>query len=73
MGAFALEPTANAYIWTLPAGPMTIRYTAVIKDGSWREIGERIMPDKDPVQFFEMNLKRVGDSTWPAAGAVSPK
>ncbi len=73
VGDFALEPTANGYVWSIPAGPMTIRYTAVIKDGAWREIGERIMPGKEPVQFFEMNLKRVGDSTWPTAGAVSPK
>ena len=73
VGNFVLEPTASGFVWTIPAGPMTIRYTAVIKDGSWREIGERIMPGKDSVQFFEMNLKRVSDSTWPAAGAISMK
>jgi len=33
----------------------------------------RIMPGKEPVRFFEMNLKRVGDTNWPAAGTISPK
>lgn len=73
VGDFVLTPTADGYVWEIPAGPMTIRYTAVIKDGAWREVGDRIMPGKEPVRFFEMNLKRVGDTTWPAGGAISPK
>ncbi len=73
VGDFTLTRTADGYIWEIPAGPMTIRYTAVIKDGVWREVGDRIVLGKDPVRFFEMNLKRVGDTNWPAAGAISPK
>ena len=73
VGDFALTPAADGYTWEIPAGPTTIRYTAVIKDGVWKEVGDRIAPGKDPVRFFEMNLKRVGDTTWPAAGAVPPK
>ena len=73
VGDFVLTPTADGYIWEIPAGPMTIRYTAVIKDGAWLEVGDRVMPGKEPVRFFEMNLKRVGDTNWPAAGAISPK
>ena len=73
VGDFVLTPTADGYIWEIPSGSMTIRYTAVIKDGAWREVGDRVMPGKEPVRFFEMNLKRVGDTDWPAAGAVSPK
>jgi hypothetical protein len=72
-GDFVLKPTADGYVWEIPAGPATIRYTAVIKDGAWREVGDRIMPGKEPVRFFEMNLKRVGETTWPAAGAVAPR
>jgi hypothetical protein len=34
-------------------------------------VGDRIEPGKEPVRFFEMSLKRVGDSSWPAAGAIS--
>lgn len=72
-GDFVLTPTADGYVWEIPAGPMTIRYTATIKDGAWREVGDRVAPGKEPVRFFEMNLKRVGDTDWPAGGAVSPK
>jgi hypothetical protein len=73
VGDFVLKPTADGYVWEIPAGPMTIRYTAVIKNGSWLEVGERILPGREPVRFFEMNLKRVGDSNWPGAGAIPPK
>ena len=72
-GDFKLTPTADGYVWEIPAGPMTIRYTAVIKGDAWREIGERVMAGQPPMQFFEMNLKRVGDSAWPAAGAIPAK
>jgi hypothetical protein len=73
VGDFALKPTADGFVWEIPAGPMIIRYTAVIKDGTWPEVGDRITPGKELVRFMEMNLKRLGDTTWPAAGAVNPK
>ena len=73
VGDFTLTPSADGYVWEIPAGPATIRYTAVIKDGAWKEVGDRIAPGKEPVRFFEMNLKRIGDSDWPAAGAIPPK
>jgi len=73
VGDFVLTPRADGFVWEIPAGQMTIRYTAVIKDGTWREVGDRIVPGKEPVRFFEANLKRVGDTNWPAAGAVGPK
>ena len=73
VGDFVLTPNVDGYIWEIPAGPTTIRYTAVIKDGSWKEVGDRIQPGKEPVRFFEMTLKRIGDTRWPAAGAVGPK
>ncbi|PYS62794.1 MAG: hypothetical protein DMF76_08240 [Acidobacteria bacterium] len=73
VGDFAFKPTADGFVWEIHAGPFTIRYTAMIKDGTWHEVGDRIMPGKDPVRIFDMNLKRLGDTSWPAAGAVSPK
>jgi len=73
IGDYVLTPTAEGYMWEIPAGPMTLRYSVVIKDGAWREIGERITPGNPPVQFFEMNLKRIGDSAWPAAGTIPVK
>ena len=69
-GDFPMTLTADGYVWEIPAGPMRIRYTAVIKPDSWREIGEYLAPGKEPAQFFEMNLKRVGDTAWPLAGAI---
>jgi hypothetical protein len=65
--------TADGFTWSIPAGPMTIRYTAVVKDGTWTEVGDRIAPGKDPVRFFEMRLARVGDGDWPGVGAIAPK
>lgn len=72
-GDFQITPTGDGYVWEIPAGPAIIRYTAVIKDGVLREVGERIVTGQAPFQFFEMNLKRVGDSAWPTAGAIPPK
>jgi hypothetical protein len=73
VGDFAFKPTTDGYVWEVPAGPMTIRYMAVIKDGTWREVGDRIVPGKEPNRFFEMNLKRLRDTDWPVAGAISPR
>ena len=73
VGDFVLTPRADGFVWEIPAGQMTIRYTAVIRDGTWREVGDRIVPGKEPVRFFEANLMRVGDTNWPASGAVGPK
>ena len=70
VGDFVIKPTSDGYTWEIPAGPMTIRYTGVIKDGALREVGDRIAPGKEPVRFFEMNLKRVGYTNCPAAGAI---
>ena len=73
VGDFVFTPKPDGFVWEIPAGPTTIRYTAVIKDGAWHEVGDRIAPGKAPVRFFEMNLKRIGDTDWPAGGAISPK
>ncbi len=72
-GDFVISPTDDGFQWTIPAGPATIRYTASIRDGQWHESGERVVGNQQPVKFFEMHLKRVDDSAWPAAGAIPPK
>lgn len=72
-GDYVLTPSADGFVWEVPAGPMTIRYTATVKDGKWHEVGDRIMPGKEPVRFFEMALERIGDTDWPAGGAVPMK
>jgi hypothetical protein len=73
VGDFNLAPTADGYVWEIPMGPMTIRYTATVKDGNWNEVGDRVASGQPPVRFFEMNLKRIGDTDWPAAGSIAPK
>lgn len=72
-GDFPFKPTADGYAWEVAAGPATIHYVATIRDGTLREVGDRVVPGREPVRFFEMELKRIGDSDWPAAGAVAPK
>jgi len=72
-GDFKVTPTEDGFTWEIPAGPMTIRYRAVIQDGTWTETGDRIAPGAEPVRFFEMTLTRIGDSDWPAAGALASK
>jgi hypothetical protein len=72
-GDYGVTPTEDGFTWEIQAGPATMRHTAVIKDGVWHEVGDRIMPGKDPVRFFEMKLKRIGNTDWPAGGAVSQK
>ena len=72
VGTFKLVPNDSGYVWEIPAGPMKIRYTATLHDGTWTEVGDRIAEGRPPQRFFEMNLKRVGDTDWPEAGAQKP-
>lgn len=73
VGDFAFTPSDSGYVWEIPAGPTTIRYTAVVRHRKWREIGERLAPGQPSEQFFEMNLVYVRATDWPAAGAVGMK
>jgi hypothetical protein len=68
-GDFPLEVTEDGFSWSIQAGPALLRYTASIRDGTWSEVGERIEPGKAPVRTFEMRLRKVGETEWPAGGA----
>lgn len=70
VGDFAFKPSPDGFSWEIPAGPMTIRFSGTVKNGEWHEVGDRVVAGQEPVRFFEMNLKRLGDTTWPADGAV---
>ena len=66
-----LTITETGYVWEAPAGPgAIIRYTATIRDGTWHEVGERIVGNAPPMRVVELNLRRVSDTDWPAAGPV---
>ncbi len=67
-GDFVFKPTDDGFTWDLPAGPATIRYTAVVTEDTWTETGVRMVPGQVPM--VTLALKRIGDSEWPAAGAV---
>ena len=67
-----LTLTDTGYVWEIPAGPGTVRYTATIDGDSFREVGEYVMSNGQAGPTFEMTLNRRGDTDWPAAGAVQP-
>lgn len=72
-GTFDLQLTADGYVWEVPAGPKAItRFTAVVKDNTWHEVGEYIAEGGASKQIFEMTLKKVGDTDWPLGTPVSP-
>lgn len=70
---FPFEVDAGGYAWEVPAGPGRVRYRAQVADGRWRQTGELLLPDRPPVRVFEMDLRRIGDTDWPAAGEVGPR
>jgi len=72
-GTFELKLTDDGGVWEVPAGPdAIIRFTTTVRDRRWREVGEYIARGKPPVQTFEMNLTRVGDTDWPLTSPISP-
>jgi hypothetical protein len=72
-GTFPFELTDNGYVWSIPAGPNAImRFTAEFEGDSWYSIGEYVPAEGPASKTFEMNLKRIGDTPWPSAGAVQP-
>lgn len=73
-GDYPFERTEDGFRWETPAGPNAkIRYVATIRDGVWHEVGDYVADGQPPRRFIEMRLTRVGGSTWPAGGAVSPQ
>lgn len=73
-GDYRFERTEDGFRWETPAGPNArIEYVAVVRDGTWHEVGTYIVEGQPPRQMIDMRLTRVGDSDWPAGGAVSPR
>ena len=72
-GDYTFEATDDGFRWETPAGPgAKIEYVAVIRDGTWHEVGTFIAEGQPPRQMIEMRLTRIGEASWPAAGAVDP-
>ena len=73
VGDFEFAPTDSGFVWEVKTPLFTMRYTATVRDGRWREVGDRVVAGREPVRFLEMDLRRIGDTDWPAGGAVPPR
>lgn len=72
-GDYRFEPTPDGFRWETPAGPNArVVYVATVKDGVWHEVGDYVAEGQPPRRMIEMRLRRIGDSRWPAGGAVDP-
>jgi hypothetical protein len=72
-GTFKMTPTNTGAVWEMPAGPnANIVSTITIKDGTWHEVQQYVAQGQPGRTVVEMKLKRVGDSDWPASGAIKP-
>ncbi len=73
-GDYRFGRTADGFRWETPAGPNArIEYVAVVRDGTWHEVGTYIAEGQPPRPMIDMRLTRVGDTDWPAGGAVPPR
>ena len=72
-GEYPFELTEDGFRWEMPAGPNAkIQYVAVVRDGTWHEVGDYVAEGQPPRRFIELRLTRIGDTDWPGAGAVAP-
>lgn len=72
-GTYKFDVTDTGAVWEMPAGP-NARVVSIItiNEDTWNETQDYIAEGQPPRRFFEMNLKRVADTEWPASGAVVP-
>ncbi|MGA0544504.1 DUF1579 domain-containing protein [Brevundimonas sp. VNH65] len=67
-----IEADGQGFKWTVTTARGQIRYEMKLIDGQWIETGDYLMEGRPPMRVIEMKLDRIGDTGWPAAGAVSP-
>jgi hypothetical protein len=68
-----LKLKADGFEWEVPAGPgAKMQFAAVVKDGMWTEVGDYVGPDGSKKRTFQMTVKRIGTSNWPA-GTLVPR
>ncbi|MCW8107220.1 hypothetical protein OPS25_01710 [Alteromonas ponticola] len=70
-GDYPMQVTDDGFKWEIKTPSATILYTATIKEDTWHEIGQRIVENQPPFTFIELNLKRIGEPSWPADGFVT--
>lgn len=69
-GTFPVTPVDGGFDWIIRQGPATIRYEARGGDGKWTETGYLVVPGREEMQVFRMELTRIGDADWPLGGTV---
>lgn len=67
-----IVPTQSGFYLEYKDGSATVRFTISIINGTWHETAERRAPNEASVRFMQLDLARIGDTDWPAAGAVPP-
>ena len=73
-GKFPFAVTDNGFEWSIPVpNGATIKYVATVADGKWTEVGSYVGAGMPPVEFAKLDVARIGDTEWPAAGFVTAK
>ena len=68
-----LKVKADGFEWEVPAGPgAKMQFSAVVKNGTWTEVGDYVGSDGAKKRTFQMAVKRSGHSKWPA-GTLVPR
>jgi hypothetical protein len=69
-----LKVTGTGFEWDVPAGPgAKMHFVAKVQNGTWTEVGDYVGADGKSRRTFEMTVKRVRDTSWPAGQAVAPR
>lgn len=72
-GTFPIEVDGTRYVWNIPTPAGTVRYEGSFDGRTWRETGHLIREGQPPLETFRMELERVDDAGWPAAGTLVPE
>ncbi len=71
-GSFPIEVSGTTYAWEIPIAVGIVRYAGSFDGETWRETGHLVREGQPPVETFRMELRRVDDTDWPAAGTLTP-
>lgn len=69
---FPLEASEEGFSWSTPSRGGEMRYVTTFRDGEWVEVGDFVLPGREPMRVIELRLRRRGDTDWPAANPVLP-
>jgi hypothetical protein len=71
-GEFPFRTTPDGYVWELINNGSGLRYTGTLRNGVWTEVTEAVSADRLPQVISEFSISRIGDTEWPAGGALQP-